>query len=389
MPRTFNTHVEAETGAELRGWGYRKVADAAALAALADQVVGERVTQSDIGVTWEWNGANWRPQSDYVDASGGVWEYRVDTNGALHRWFRGQPPIVLSGASGIDIVSSAVQVPQVDFSAYFLVLAPDYSTGASQGLGGQYITGTGDRAWSARIDFNGTVTMFASSDGATVTSQTTPTSIYGANGLDGRKVAVRLDFRHLGATLEVDVFAGPQVHSILGHTQAPPWAPLGTLAFAFANLHNAVVPFHIGSRFRVGTGVGDGRECLAGTVEAARITTGATVQARFPNPAAGETWTTTGTNLAAPVEFEDPAPSTGGSTAAIGSFVGDGIATTFTVTHNLDSTHPSSVSVIEDATLAYAPSLGPAVTIIDNNSLSVEFGTPPANLATYSWKVVA
>ncbi len=59
MPRLFNTHAEAETGAELRGWGYRKVADAAALAALTDQVVGEIVTRSDTGRSYQWDGATW------------------------------------------------------------------------------------------------------------------------------------------------------------------------------------------------------------------------------------------------------------------------------------------------------------------------------------------
>ncbi len=63
MARTINQHLDAAraagAGSELRGFGYRKVADSAARAALTDQVVGEIVTQVDTGRSYQWTGATW------------------------------------------------------------------------------------------------------------------------------------------------------------------------------------------------------------------------------------------------------------------------------------------------------------------------------------------
>ena len=76
-------------------------------------------------------------------------------------------------------------------------------------------------------------------------------------------------------------------------------------------------------------------------------------------------------------------------TAGPFTITGDGTTTTFNVSHNLDVAVPSAYSIMEDATGALMPALGPAVSVVDNNTLSFEFATAPAAAATYSVKVTA
>jgi len=315
MPdRIVDQHLQAVgdgVQAELRDFGYPKVANAAALPTLTAAHVGTIYTTIDNNISHELvesDGvtAKWRPTADFPDANGDVWEYRVDTNGNLHRWFAKQPPVVLATGGGQDIISgAAIQVPQVDFRAEGLVLSDDYSNG-NQGILGQYITAGDLRAWAARLSATGQVQLYGSDDGIAGAQRTTVSTVYDVGITDARKLLIRLDFRHLGATIEVDVSVASQKHEVISHSQEQDFTILETVSFPFVTLFNGLVPVHVGSRFRLGTGVADGRECIRGTVERATITVGGLAIVNFPNPVAAEAWTHSGTNLTVPPPFEDP-----------------------------------------------------------------------------------
>lgn len=70
------------------------------------------------------------------------------------------------------------------------------------------------------------------------------------------------------------------------------------------------------------------------------------------------------------------------------TITGNGGTVLFPVVHNLGTTHPSSVTIVETATGAYTPAGGPAVTIVDANNLTVEFAVAPLAGATYEIRVV-
>ena len=70
------------------------------------------------------------------------------------------------------------------------------------------------------------------------------------------------------------------------------------------------------------------------------------------------------------------------------TITGNGGTVLFPVIHNLGTTHPSSVTIVETATGAYTPAGGPAVTIVDANNLTVEFAVAPLVGANYEIRVV-
>jgi len=72
----------------------------------------------------------------------------------------------------------------------------------------------------------------------------------------------------------------------------------------------------------------------------------------------------------------------------MGVIVGDDVTTTFLITHNLGTILPASVAITDDATGAYVPPLGPSITIVDVNSISIEFSTAPPTGDVYSVRVV-
>lgn len=240
----------------------------------------------------------------FRDANGDEWAYRVDTNGALHRWFAKQPPVEITATTNQDVVSTPIQVPQTDFRAEALVLSDDYSN-ASQGICGQWIASpVGQAAWAVRLASDGKINVYGS-DGVTNLVRNPANTIYDVGIVDARKLLVRLDFRHLGASIDVDVSVGQPSFDVLAHTREQLVELVGTVSLPFANLNNMLLPFHAGSRYRISAAGADGRECLLGIIERATLVVGSTVVANFPNPAAAETWTSSGTNLAAPPPFQD------------------------------------------------------------------------------------
>lgn len=71
-----------------------------------------------------------------------------------------------------------------------------------------------------------------------------------------------------------------------------------------------------------------------------------------------------------------------------GVIVGDDVTDTFVITHNLGTILPASVAITDDATGAYVPPLGPSITVLDLNSISIEFAEPPPTGDVYSVRVV-
>lgn len=248
--------------------------------------------------------------AEFVDPDGNTWEYRVDTNGALHRWYRDQPPVVLSGASGVDVLSGGTfQVPQADFVAQFVGTCVDFSNGANQGLVAQFVSGGNQRGWSMFIASDGRLTLLASGDGAVSSTHLFPGTLYDAGLSDGDRFSVATHWQHSGTDITVTGFAA-RLRSSTGPNEFS-WVGLGSVTIPLANLADLSTVVHLGSRRRTSpTSATAGLDNLAGTVESAFIEVGASMLAGFPNPVGLEAWDHTGVDATSPgaVPLRAPLP---------------------------------------------------------------------------------
>ncbi|MEM9652253.1 MAG: hypothetical protein AAGA65_09175 [Actinomycetota bacterium] len=259
----------------------------------------------------------------FTDENGDVWRYVADTDGNLHRWFDTQPPVDLSSAATIDIVTGNIQVPQTDFSVETVVLADDYSDG-NQGLYGQWRLST-NKAWSLRLQDTGQLRVYVSDNGTGQLDAITSKSVYDVGVENGRRARFRTDFRHLGSDIEVDLFAGLAEAGIHGASSEPVVHHVATESFPIENLFNALVLLHFGSRWRNGgeTFLNAGVEGLAGTVEYGAVTVGGVPVARFPNPVGSEAWGTLGTPLTHPAPYSNAVLAASGTQRGVrsGAFI--------------------------------------------------------------------
>ena len=111
-----NDHLDHELGSEIRGAGYAKEADKAALDALAPAAlaVGEIRTTVDTGRNWEWDGAEWRRHREYIGISiheygPGVGQGNSTVDDAAFAWLAANHsgrPWLLRGGTDYNITAS-------------------------------------------------------------------------------------------------------------------------------------------------------------------------------------------------------------------------------------------------------------------------------------------